>query len=153
MENADRVRDTAEKLARNDRNELRLALDFGNGQSERGEASVPELYLFSARRQKLQKLGVIERVDTAGEYYQPRRCPLSPFGRRVAEFLRAEHEAWAAERDRVKADIRTAKKRLQASGGWEELVAQHPALQRSLSDASEKRLKAMHALLKELCAD
>ena len=153
MENADRVRDTAVKLARNDRNDLRLALDFENGKSEVGEDSAPELYLSPARRQKLQKLGVIERVDTAGEYYQPRRCPLSPFGRRVAEFLRAEHDAWAAERDRVKADIREGKKRLQASGGWEELVALHPVLKRSLSDASEKRLNEMHALLKELCAD
>lgn len=153
MEDADRVRDTATKLARNDRNELRLALDFEGGKSEVGEDPVPELYLSSARRQKLQRLGVIERVDTAGEYYQPRRCPLSPFGRRVAEFLRAEHEAGAAERGRVKADIRAAKKRLQASGGWEELVARHPVLKRSLSDASEKRLDEMHALLKGLCAD
>lgn len=103
---------------RNDRNELRLALDFEGGKSEIGEDSFPELYLTPARRQKLQKPGVIERVDTAGEYYLPRRCPLSPFGRRVAEFLRAEHVAWAAERDRVKADIRAAKKRLRASGGW-----------------------------------
>lgn len=112
MEDADRIRDTADKLGRNDRNELRLALDFEGGKSEVGEDSIPELYLSPARRQKLQKLGVIERVDTAREYYQPRRCPLSPFGRRVAEFLRAEHEAWVAERDRVKADIRAAKKRL-----------------------------------------
>lgn len=153
MEDADRIRDTADKLGRNDRNELRLALDFEGGKSEVGEDSIPELYLSPARRQKLQKLGVIERVDTAREYYQPRRCPLSPFGRRVAEFLRAEHDAWAAERDRVKAAIRTAKKQLQASGDWGDLVAQYPVLKRSLSDASEKRLGEMHALLKGLCAD
>lgn len=64
MEDADRVRDIAEKLARNDRNEVRLALDFEGGKSEVGEDSVPELYLTPARRQKLQQLGVIERVDT-----------------------------------------------------------------------------------------
>ena len=50
MEDADRVRDIAEKLARNDRNEVRLALDFEGGKSEVGEDSVPELYLTPARR-------------------------------------------------------------------------------------------------------
>ncbi|WP_159099717.1 hypothetical protein [Alloyangia pacifica] len=45
MEDADRVRDTAEKLAWNDRNELRLALDFETWKLEEAEDSVPELYL------------------------------------------------------------------------------------------------------------
>ena len=77
MEDADRVRDIAEKLARNDRNEVRLALDFEGGKSEVGEDSVPELYLTPARRQKLQKLGVIERVDT-GENTPATSVPPQP---------------------------------------------------------------------------
>lgn len=151
MSDVEQLREIAGKLGKNDRMELRLAIDFAEDEDARDGAKIETISMNARRRQGLQRLGLVERIPGSGTSHTDRqRCHLTELGAQVAKLLVEDHEAWVAERTRIKREVGLARKRLKDAGRWDELVDLHPILKTKTRDASEKRLDEMHALMMTL---
>lgn len=134
------VTEIIEKMDRSSKKAIAMLYDDNSGEFH-------DLRLTARRRQYMQRLGLVLRVDFTASHIDEQACDLTDLGKSVSKILHEKVMAYRASRAAIKNAISNYKSDLRKAGLWERKVLEHRVLEKRLTDANDARLMEIYSAL------